>query len=172
MVAVTLGPGQIHPDRYSKSLPRLLGRKARLVHQPAALVGPGIPICITSGEDDADLRQGFRCPRRPCVEAFRKLLAADLSETTGPSTKSAGSSRADRAIRSGTPTSSTTFVQLGALAISDTVLAEEPRNERYLPDERPLDRPATSSASGWRGCLFVLFNLNGRPIPAIPSSHP
>ena len=40
MDAVTSGRVKFFPERYAKTLPRLARREARLVHQPATLVGP------------------------------------------------------------------------------------------------------------------------------------
>ena len=59
MDAVTSGRVKFFPERYAKTLPRLARREARLVHQPAALVGAPHPGVV----EDVSQSRRRRMPR-------------------------------------------------------------------------------------------------------------
>ena len=55
MDAVTDGPGEVLPGALRQDLPRLARREARLVHQPAAVVGPPHPGLVRDAVAEAEL---------------------------------------------------------------------------------------------------------------------
>ena len=81
MDAVTSGQVKFFPERYAKTLPRLARREARLVHQPAALVGPPDPGVVRKSmrQKRAAMR---RSPIVDDVDAAQRSMQ-DESASTG-----------------------------------------------------------------------------------------
>ena len=75
MDAVTIGPGEVLPGALRQDLPRLARREARLVHQPAAVVGPSHPGLVRA-----------TVPRRSSKKAFARAATTScwrLDEENG-----------------------------------------------------------------------------------------
>ena len=149
MDAVTAGPGQDPPRALRQELPRLARREARLVHQPAALVGPSDPDLVLRRRcTEADLRTRLRRPRRRRLARGRggRLARSAPRPTSRPTRSGPGIDAATR-----TPTSSTPG---SARPSGRTRRSAGPRRRpswRSTTRRASSRRPATSSRSGWPG---------------------
>ena len=143
-----LGPGQDPPRALRQELPRLARREARLVHQPAALVGPPHP--------DLVLRR--RAPR-PTSNA--PSAAAPTSPGARPS-RAAGSICAEHDLAADalgpgldagrrTPTSSTPGSARPSGRTRPSAGPSRRPSWRSITRRASSPRPATSSRSGSRG---------------------
>ncbi len=147
MDVVTSGSDEDPPRALRQELPRLAGREARLVHQPAALVGPPHPDLALRDGDRRAAAIRVRRPRRRHLAARRVGRLAGLLRDR-PRRRRA---RVRPSARAG-PRRARHLVQLGALAAFDARLAR--RRPPSWPSTTPRAcsrRPATSSPSGWRG---------------------
>ena len=148
MDAVTLGRGQDPPRALRQELPRLARREARLVHQPAALVGPPHPDLVRRGRHRGRPRRAPSAagPTSPGGEAeaggWLVCSETDLAaDALGPGLDA----------RRRTPTSSTPG---SARPSGRTRPSAGPRRRpswRSITRRASCRRPATSSPSGSPG---------------------
>ena len=81
MDAVAAGKVRIHPRALRQELRRLAGREARLVHQPAALVGPPHSHLVLLDLRRGRSETGLRRPFRRLLARGRDRRLADLRRT-------------------------------------------------------------------------------------------
>ena len=140
-----LGPGQDPPRALRQELPRLARREARLVHQPAALVGPSHP----------DLALRRRAPRptwkrpSPAAPTWPGARASPAAGSSAPRPTCAATSSGPGHTLIQDPDVLDTWFSSALWPHSTLGWPEEtPELAKYLPDERPLDGPRHHHALG------------------------
>ena len=161
MDAVTSGPRQDPPRALRQELSRLAGREARLVHQPAALVGTPHPdLALRAPATEADLRARLRRPRRRRPGAGRIGRLARLRRDRPERRRARPGSSADPG-----PRRPRHLVQLGPLAALDPRLARarRPSCAKYYPTS--VLSTARDIITLWvaRMVIFGLFNRDDVP---------